>query len=230
MTHGASTEHRENSPSRDLVECGDRRILQLRRDDQAGQEVPLLQAVPSRWRPDLHWNCRERCLPRTPPPSLSEMLSPSTRGLVFPPYRRRVDHDAWRVHPASEEFASAGLGSPRAAHKSGLRRMARQLDNTSTSSFFGRLVYGFKGKRSFAPWLTESSSTLTTADPSFPRFKPSKQQGGTKTFLRGIPGGTTAKGWQSPRGRIVQAASPQVRHGTVSLSSTWGQELVEIRP
>ena len=32
---------------------------------------------------------------------------------------------------------------------------------------FGRLVYGFKGKR-FAPWLTESVSTLTTADPSFP--------------------------------------------------------------
>ena len=49
-------------------------------------------------------------------PSLPEMPSPSTRGFVFPPYRRRVNsHDAWRVVPASEEFASAGLGSPNAA-------------------------------------------------------------------------------------------------------------------
>ena len=55
-------------------------------------------------------------LPRTPPPSLPEMPPPSTRGFVFPPYRRRVNnHDAWRVVPASEEFASAGLGSPHAA-------------------------------------------------------------------------------------------------------------------
>ena len=35
--------------------------------------------------------------------------------LGFPPNCRRVDHDAWRVHPASEEFASAGLGLPIAA-------------------------------------------------------------------------------------------------------------------
>ena len=34
----------------------------------------------------------------------------SLRGLVFPPYRRRVNnHDAWRVYPASEEFTSEGL-------------------------------------------------------------------------------------------------------------------------
>ena len=36
-------------------------------------------------------------------------------------------------------------------------------------------LLGFKSKRSVAPWLTESVSTPTTADPSSPLFKPSKQ-------------------------------------------------------
>ena len=88
---------------------------------------------------------------------------------MFPPCRQRVkDYDAWCVNPASEEFASEGLCSLSAANRSGITTYGtsnRQLKHKFVLAdvirpFLGDLCVGFKGKRSFVPWITEPSSTL----------------------------------------------------------------------
>ena len=141
------------------------------------------------------------------------------RGLVFPPCRQRVkDYDAWCVNPASEEFASEGLCSLRAANRPGIRCMVRQLDNSSTSfvladvsrTFLGDLCR-LQGQEILRPVDNRAGyyvlATLTTADPSFP-LSSRQSSGEVPRPLLGILGGTTAKVWQSPEGHIVPASTP----------------------